>query len=143
MRFSRSSTWTGSTISLDIPSPLQQVAAVDVGVGDRDDPPVGGDGDSFVCRADELPGEAPAAPVFLARTYARATADVLAVVLRLRQRTLRAGRRDLEPRLLQQVAQVARHALAGRERHALGRVDDEPHGARARRLEQQHLDVGL
>src|SRR3982751_1980020 len=92
MPFSRSSTWTASTISLDIRSPLQQVAAVDLGVGDRDDPRVGGDGHLVVARADELPGEALVAAVLLARAHPRATTDVAAEVVGLRQRPLRAGR---------------------------------------------------
>src|SRR3954462_7349470 len=119
MPFSRSSTWTASTISLDIRSPLQQVAAVDLGVGDRHDPRVGGDGDLRVARADELSGEGLAIAVLLARTHTRATTDVAAVVVGLRQRPLRARRRDLEAGLLQQVAQVTRDALARRQRHAL------------------------
>src|SRR3954464_15494339 len=92
MPFSRSSTWTASTISLDIRSPLQQVAAVDVGVGDRDDPGVGGDGDLRVARADKLSGEGLAAALLLARDYlhTHATTDVAAEVLGLRQRPLRA-----------------------------------------------------
>src|SRR3954468_24929312 len=61
MPFSRSSTWTASTISLDIRSALQQVAAIDLGVGDRHDPGVGGDRDLVLARADELACEAPAA----------------------------------------------------------------------------------
>src|SRR3954469_10514891 len=65
MPFSRSSTWTASMISLDIPSPLQQVAAVDLGVRDRDDPGVGGDCDLVVARADQLAGEALATTVFV------------------------------------------------------------------------------
>src|SRR6476661_4357806 len=96
MPFSRSSTWTASTISLDIRSPLQQVAAVDLGVGNRDDPRVGGDGDLRVARSDELPGEALVTAALLARTHPRATTDVTAEVLRLRERPLRPRRRHLE-----------------------------------------------
>src|ERR671921_1042472 len=106
MPFSRSSTWTASTISLDIRSALQQVAAVDLVVGDRHDSRVGGDGDLLVVRAHELAGEALAPAVLVPRAHARATADVAAEVLGLRQRSLRAGRRHLEPGLEQQVAQV-------------------------------------
>src|SRR5436309_2155169 len=116
MPFSRSSTWTASVISLDIRSAIQQVAAVDVGVGDRDHPRVGCDGHLGVGRADELSCEALVAAAFLARAYARAAADVAAEVLGLRQRALGAGRGHLETGLLQQVAQVRRHALAGGER---------------------------
>src|SRR4051794_11665748 len=136
MPFSRSSTWTASVISLDICSSLQEVAAVDVGVRDRDDPRVGGDGDLRVARADKLPGEALTAAVVLERAYARATTDVAAEVLGLRQRTLGTGRRHLEPGLLEQIAQVTRDALARRQRHALGRVDHEPHRACVGGLEQ-------
>src|SRR4051794_31529338 len=59
MPFSRSRTWTASTISLDIPSVLQQVAPVDVRVRDRHDPAVRGYGHLFVARSHELSGEAP------------------------------------------------------------------------------------
>src|SRR3954447_24893054 len=88
MPFSRSSTWTASVISLDIRSSLQQVAAVDVGVRDRDDPRVGGDGDLLVARADKLPGEALATAVLLVRADARATTDVATEMLGLGQRPL-------------------------------------------------------
>src|SRR4051794_31705012 len=120
MPFSRSSTWTASIISLDIRSSLQQVAAVDLGVGNRDDPRVGGDGHLVIAGTDELPCEASAAAVVLARAHACATTDVAAEVLGLRERTLGARRRHLEARLHEQVAQVPGHALAGRERDALG-----------------------
>src|SRR3954469_4313343 len=79
MPFSRSSTWTASTISLDIRSPLQQVAAVDLGVGDRDDPRVGGDGDLVVARADQLASERPLMlrnSRVLSGDHPRATTDV-------------------------------------------------------------------
>src|SRR3712207_5338159 len=95
MPFSRSRTWTASTISLDMRSALQQVAAIDVGVGDRHDPRVGGDGDLLVGRADQLSGEAPAPSVVLARAHARATSDVAAVVVRLGERPLGPGRGHL------------------------------------------------
>src|SRR4051812_19785498 len=72
MPFSRSSTWTASTISLDIPSSLQQVAALDVGVRDRDNPVVGGDGHLAVGRADQLAGEALAPAVLSLGAHARA-----------------------------------------------------------------------
>src|SRR3954469_4592790 len=81
MPFSRSSTWTASIISLDIRSSLQQVAAVDLGVGDRDDPRVGGDGHLIVAGADELPCEASATAVVHARAHACAASDVAAEVL--------------------------------------------------------------
>src|ERR671917_268159 len=50
-----------STSTFDIASSLQQVAAFDVLVRDRDDPIVGGDRDLGLGRADQLAGEAPAA----------------------------------------------------------------------------------
>src|SRR3954454_25346395 len=95
MPFSRSSTWTASIISLDIASSLQQVAAVDLGVGDRDDPRIGRDRHLVVARADELSRETSAAALVLVRAYARTTSDVAAEVLGLCQRTLRARRRHL------------------------------------------------
>src|SRR3954468_11275296 len=96
MPFSRSSTWTASTISLDIRSALQQVAAIDVGVRDRHDPVVGGDGYSLVVRPDELAREALASVVRLAGTHARTASEITTEVIRLGQRALRSGRRDLE-----------------------------------------------
>src|SRR3954447_10247876 len=106
MPFSRSRTWTASTISLDMRSALQQVAAIDVGVGDRHDPHVGGDGDLLVARADQFAREAPAPAVLLARTHARAATDVAPEVVRLRQRSLGTRRSDLEAGLHEDVAQV-------------------------------------
>src|SRR5437763_3456557 len=135
MPFSRSRTWTASTISLDIRSPLQQVAAIDVGVGDRDDPRVGGDGDLAVTRTDQLAREAPAAAHILARAHARATTDEAAVVVRLRQRPLGTGRGDLKPRFEEQVAQVVGYPLAHLEIHSRRMIDHEPQGARVRLLE--------
>src|SRR5436305_12453149 len=96
MPFSRSRTSTASTISLDIPSALQQVAPVDVRVRDRDDPAVGGDRDLVLACPDQLAGEASPPAVLLARAHARATSDEAPEVIGLRERTLRTGRRDLE-----------------------------------------------
>src|SRR5829696_3567704 len=96
MPFSRSSTWTASTISLDIRSALQQVAAIDLGVGDRDNTGVGGDGHLVVGRADQLAGEALAAAVVAAGAHARAAADVAPEVIRLGERALRPRRGNLE-----------------------------------------------
>src|SRR4051794_30141810 len=109
--FSRSRTWTASTISLDMRSALQQVAAVDLGVGDRHDPHVGGDGDLVVARADQLAREAPAPAVIAARADTDVPADVAPEVVGLRKRTLGTRGADLEARLEQNVAQVPRHAL--------------------------------
>src|SRR3954453_20004881 len=103
MPFSRSSTWTASTISLDMLSALQQVAAVDVGVRDRDDPGVGGDRDLVVAGADQLAGEALAPAVVLVRAHANLPPDVAAEVLGLGQRALGSRRGDLEARLEQDV----------------------------------------
>src|SRR3954447_18661447 len=134
MPFSRSRTWTASTISLDIRSALQQVAAVDVGVGDRDDPSVGSDRHLGLARADQLAREASAAAVLLACAHARPTTDVAPEVVRLGERTLGAGRADLEARLHEDVAQVTRHALAELEVDPARAVDHEPHRARVRAL---------
>src|SRR3954452_9199391 len=98
MPFSRSSTWTASTISLDMLSALQQVAAVDVGVRDRHDPVVGGDGDLVVARADQLAREALASAVVLACAHAGAAADVAPVVVRLGERALRPRGGNLQAR---------------------------------------------
>src|SRR4051812_42704231 len=143
MPFSRSRTSTASTISLDMRSALQQVAAVDVGVGDRHDPGVGGDRDLVVGRAYQLAREALATALLLARAHARAPSDEAAVVVRLGEWALRSRRRDLEAGLHEQVAQVRGDALAQSQVDAAGAVDEEPHRARVGALEQQHLDVGL
>src|SRR4051812_30482522 len=134
MPFSRSRTWTASTISLDMWSALQQVAAIDVGVRDRDDPRVGCDGDSLVVRPDQLAREAPPPAVLLVGAHASAPAEEAAEVLRLRQRTLQPGRGDLQPGVGEHVAEVARHALAQVEVDAARAVDHEPHRARVRVL---------
>src|SRR5687767_4535640 len=89
--FSRSRTWTASTISFDISSALQQVAAFDFLVGDRDDPLVGRDGDFVVGRADQLAREALASVVPAAGAQPHLPADEVAVVDGLAQRPLRAG----------------------------------------------------
>src|SRR4051812_47564868 len=125
MPFSRSRTWTASTISFDIDSALQQVASIDVRVRDRHDAGVGGDRDLCVGGTDELPREALAAAVVATRANACAAADEASEVIRLRQRTLGAGRRHLEPVLREQVAQVAGHALAGCEVHSAVAVDEQ------------------
>src|SRR4051812_6841933 len=143
MPFSRSSTWTASTISLDIPSSLQQVAALDVGVRDRDNPVVGGDGHLAVGRADQLAGEALAPAVLSLGAHARAPPDEATEVVRLRQRTLRPRRGDLQTGMGQEVAQVARDALAGVEVDPARAVDHEPRCARARLLHEQDLDLRL
>src|SRR5215211_1992438 len=99
MPFSRSRTWTASTISFDMVLALQQVASLDVGVRDRDDAVVGGDRHRVVGRPDELAREALLAAVLVARAHARTTADVAAEVVRLGERALGPGRGDLEPDL--------------------------------------------
>src|SRR3954451_10359599 len=96
MPFSRSRTSTASTISLDMRSALQQVAAVDVGVGDRHDPGVGGDRDLVVAGADQLAGEALAPAVILARAHPRLAAQVATEVIGLGERALGSRRGDLE-----------------------------------------------
>src|SRR3954463_3260303 len=120
MPFSRSSTCTASTISLDIRSALQQVAAIDLGVRDRDDPGVGGDGDLGVARADQLAGEGLAPTVLVAGAHAGAAPDVAAEMVRLGERALGPRRGDLESRLEKDVPQMVRHALAQLQVDAVG-----------------------
>src|SRR3954465_3545768 len=91
MPFSRSRTWTASTISLDMRSALQQVAAIDVGVGDRHHPHVGRDGDLLVAGAAQFAWEALPPAVLLAGAHARAPTDVAPEVVRLRERALGTG----------------------------------------------------
>src|SRR3712207_691831 len=112
MPFSRSRTWTASTISFDMGLALQQVASLDVGVRDRHDAGVGGDRHLVVGGADQLPREALATAVVGGRPHLRAAADVAAEVVRLDERALGAGRRHLQRVVGQQVAEVAGDALA-------------------------------
>src|SRR3989442_7273536 len=129
MPFSRSRTCTASTISLDIPSALQQVAPVDVRIRDGHDPAGRGDGDLVVARPHELAREAPAAVVGLARDpYARAAPQEALEVVRLRERPLGTGRRDLETDLREEVAQVTGYPLAERKVHAVRMIHHDAHG---------------
>ena len=73
---------------------------MDLGVRDRDDPGVRGDGDLGVGRVEQLAGEAAAAVVVAARADARLATDEAPEMLRLGQRPLRAGRGDLQRVLL-------------------------------------------
>src|SRR5918997_3038712 len=84
--FSRSRTWTASTISFDIALSLQQVASLDVAVRDRDDAAVGGDRHGILRGADELPREALVPAVLLAGAHARAPTHEAAEGVRLGQR---------------------------------------------------------
>src|SRR5215212_3693660 len=143
MPFSRSRTWTASTISFDIGLALQQVASLDVGVRDRDDAGVRGDGHGILGRAYELPREALVAAVLLAGAHARAAADEAAEVVGLRQRPLRARRRHLQGVLGQQVAQVRGDALADAVIDAALAVDEHAYGAASHAFGQQHFHVRL
>src|SRR3954447_24222316 len=96
MPFSLPSVRTASTISCDMGSVSQKVGTVDVGVRDRHHAGVGGHRDAVVGRAEQLAGERVPAVVLAARAHARATADEAPEVLGLGQRTLNAGRGDLE-----------------------------------------------
>src|SRR4051794_40440325 len=129
MPFSLSRTPTASMISLLIspssPLILEQVAAVDVRVRDRDDAAVRGQRDLFVGRADELARKALLAVAGLAQAHPGALAEVAPEVLRLGERATRAGRGDLEPEVREQVAQVSGHPLAQRDVHPAGAVDHE------------------
>ena len=62
---------------------------------------------------------------------------------RLGQRALAAGRGDLQRVALAQIAELQRDALAQRERHAIGVVDEHAQAPAAEDLGEQHLDVGL
>src|SRR3954451_6980428 len=94
--FSRSRTWTASTISLDIDSPLQQVASLDTGVRDRDDPGVRRHCHALVVRADQLACEAAPPRLLVVRAHAHAATEEAAVVVRLGQGALGTRRGHLE-----------------------------------------------
>ena len=87
----------------------------------------------------------PAAPcrARVAGAHARAPSDEAAEVRRLGQRALGAGRGDLERVALAKVVELHRDALAGRERDAVGVVDEDAQAAPADDLGEQHLDVRL
>ena len=74
------------------------------------------------------------------RAHARTAPDEAAEVSGLGQRALAAGRGDLERVALAQVVQQQRHALAHRERDAVGVVDEHAQAASAGDLGEQHLD---
>ena len=93
--------------------------------------------------AEQLAGERLPPVVVAARAHARAPADEAAEVLGLGQRTLGAGRGDLERVALAHRRRCVGHALAQVERDAVGMVDEEAHEAAADDLGEQHLDVGL
>src|SRR5436190_12374676 len=143
MPFSRSRTSTASTISLDIPSALQQVAPVDVRVRNRDDAAVGGHYHLDLARPDQLAGEASPPAMLLTCTHARATTYEASEVIGLRERTLGAGRRDLESEVHEQVAEMVGDALAERVIHSRRMINHDTHCARRHALGEQHLDVGL
>ena len=98
---------------------------------------------SAVGGADELSGELTAALVLVAQANARATAEEPAEVGRLGERAVRARRGDLERVALTDLRQLVRDALAERERHALGVIDEEADGVATDELGEQHLDIRL
>src|SRR5215212_10891786 len=100
MPFSRASAVIASRISRDMWLLLHQVRSGDVGVRDGDHAAVGGDRDRVVGGADELPREAVVSVVVAAGAHARLAADEATEVLRLGERALRTGARDLERVLL-------------------------------------------
>src|SRR3954452_1179563 len=122
---------------------LDEVGSVDVAVGDLHDPGVGGQGDVRVARADELAREAAMPLDGVAGADPRATTEEAAVVIGLGQRTLDAGRGDLQRVALADLRQRERDALAEVERHAVRMVDEETNDRSVEDLREQHLDPGL
>src|SRR5215207_5728336 len=143
MPFSRPSVLTASTISADMASVSHEVRTTYVGVGDRDDAGVGGDGDRVLRRPEELAGEGAPAVVLAARADARAPADVAAEMLGLAQRALDAGAGNLERVLLADLGKVVGHALAEGERDALRVIDEQANEIAPHDLGEQDLDFRL
>ena len=106
---------------------------MDLGVGDRDHPVVGGERHLVVGGADQLAGERLAAVARIARAHARAAADEAAEVVGLGQRALGPGRGDLERVALAQPRRGAVTRSHSVERDAVGMVDEEPDERVARR----------
>src|ERR1700685_3271575 len=140
MPFSRASACIASRISLDIgPLLLDQIRAANLRVGNRHETFLGGERDLGVGSADELAGVATTtrggggAQVggHAARATAGAATDEAAEVVGLGQRTLQAGRGDLQRVALAEVAERGRDALAECERDALGVVDEHAQGLTA------------
>src|SRR4051794_30124079 len=97
MPFSRASACIASRISRDMFGLLlDKVRTVDVGVRDRDDPGVRGNGHRVVACAHQLPGERPVPLCGLTRANARTPAKEAAVVVGLRERARAARRGHLE-----------------------------------------------
>src|SRR5919201_4349317 len=141
--FSRSRTRTASRISLLMRSALQQVASVDVRVRDGHDARVGSHRDLAVARSDELAREGLAPVVVLARAHTRATTHEATEVLRLGERSLGTGRRNLQRVVHEQIAQMTRDPLAERQVDSVRMVDEHPHLSWGDLLHEQHVDVGL
>src|SRR6185503_4420886 len=79
----------------------------------------------------------------LAGANADTPSDVAPEVLGLAQRAIGAGRGDLEPVVLQQVAQVTGDSLAQLEVDSLGVVDEEAYAIWTDLLREKHLDIGV
>src|SRR4051794_34787237 len=143
MPFSRPRVLTASTISADMFSVSHEVRTMDVGVGDRDDAGVGGDGDRIIGGVQQFAGEGLAALVCTAGADLRAAADVAAEVLGLGERALDPRRGDLQRVLLPHVRKVMGHALTEVERDALWVIDEEADEVAPDDLREQDLDFRL
>src|ERR1700754_4916809 len=119
MFFSAARPRTASTISLDMTSVSRyEVGAGDLLVGNRDHALLRRDRYIAVRCADQLAGQPPVSVPRPPQAHARVPAQEARVVLRLGERTVLAGGRDLERVAFAIVGQVARDALAQLERDA-------------------------
>src|SRR5690242_5333087 len=124
MFFSAARPRTASTISLDMTSVSRyEVGAGDLLVGDRDHALLCGDRHIVFGCADQLTGHAAMSVPSLAQTDARVPAQITRVVLRLGQGAVLPRGGHLERVPVAVLVELARDALAQRERHAIGMID--------------------
>jgi hypothetical protein len=102
-----------------------------------------GDRDLLLRGADELAGHRLVSRARLAQPHARVTAEEAAVVLGLRQRTVLAGRGDLQRVAVAIVAQMPGDPLAEAQGDAVRMVDHYPQRASSHDLSQHQLDLGF
>src|SRR6185312_5609954 len=155
MPFSRASACIASRISRDIAGflLLDQVGTANLRVRDRDHAAVRGERHLILGSPHQLSCEAAHRArrtvrrtvdgPRMAHAHTRAPADEAPEVRGLGQRTVAAGRGDLQRVTLAEVVQQHRHALAHRQVDALWVVDEHAQAAPAEHLGEEHLDLRL
>src|SRR5581483_1125949 len=144
MFFSAARPRTASTISLDMTSVSRyEVGAGDLLVGDRDHALLRGDRHIVVRCTNQLAGHASMSVPGLPQANARVPAQITRVVLRLGQGTVLSRGGHLERVAVAILVQQSGDALAHRQRHALGVIDEQSQRPVRGELGKQDLDVGL